>query len=51
MGIDCPDIHRIMHWGLPSDVEEYVQVELDEMGNKQKLFCLKERKDNMQVKR
>ena len=25
MGIDCPDIHRIMHWGLPSDVEEYVQ--------------------------
>lgn len=25
MGIDCPDIRRIMHWGLPSDREEYVQ--------------------------
>lgn len=25
MGIDCPDIRRIIHWGTPSDVEEYVQ--------------------------
>lgn len=25
MGIDCPDIGRIIHWGLPSNIEEYVQ--------------------------
>ena len=25
MGVDCPDIHCIMHWGLPSSLEEYVQ--------------------------
>ena len=25
MGIDCQDIRRIIHWGLPSCVEEYVQ--------------------------
>ena len=25
MGIDCPDISRIFHWGLPSSIEEYVQ--------------------------
>jgi len=25
MGIDCPDIRRIFHWGLPSTLEEYVQ--------------------------
>ena len=25
MGIDCPDIRRIIHWGLPSTLEEYVQ--------------------------
>ena len=25
MGIDCPDIHQIFHWGIPSSVEEYVQ--------------------------
>ncbi len=25
MGIDCPDIDRIIHWGLPSCIEEYVQ--------------------------
>ncbi len=25
MGIDCPDIYRIIHWGLPSCIEEYVQ--------------------------
>ena len=25
MGIDCPDIRRIFHWGMPSTIEEYVQ--------------------------
>ena len=25
MGIDCPDIRTIVHWGMPSSVEEYVQ--------------------------
>ena len=25
MGIDCPDIRRIVHWGIPSTMEEYVQ--------------------------
>ena len=23
MGVDCPDIRRIVHWGLPSNIEEY----------------------------
>ena len=25
MGIDCPDIERIIHWGTPGTLEEYVQ--------------------------
>ena len=25
MGVDCPDIMRIVHWGAPSTVEEYIQ--------------------------
>lgn len=25
MGIDCSDIRRIVHWGMPSTLEEYVQ--------------------------
>ena len=25
MGIDCPDIRKIIHWGIPSTMEEYVQ--------------------------
>lgn len=25
MGIDCPDIHRVIHWGPPSEVDHYVQ--------------------------
>ena len=25
MGIDCPDIRQVIHWGLPTNKEEYVQ--------------------------
>ena len=25
MGVDCPDLWQIFHWGSPSAVEEYVQ--------------------------
>ena len=25
MGIDCPDVGHIIHWGIPSDAEMYVQ--------------------------
>ena len=25
MGIDCPDIRQIIHWGVPNNAEGYVQ--------------------------
>ena len=25
LGIDCPDIRIIIHWGLPTSMEEYVE--------------------------
>ena len=25
MGIDCPDVHHIIHFGPPDDVEAYIQ--------------------------
>ena len=25
MGVDCPDVRQVIHWGPPSDIEMYVQ--------------------------
>ena len=25
MGVDCPDVRQIVHWGVPEDIETYVQ--------------------------
>ena len=25
MGIDCPNVQRVIHWGPPSDLESYIQ--------------------------
>lgn len=25
LGIDCPDIRRVYHWGTPDDIDLYVQ--------------------------
>ena len=25
MGLDCPDVHRVIHWGPPEDIETYLQ--------------------------
>ena len=25
MGVDCPDIRKIIHWGVPEDLEQYLQ--------------------------
>ena len=25
MGVDCPDIRRVVHWGMPATLEEYIQ--------------------------
>ena len=25
MGIDCPNIRNIIHWGIPDSIKEYVQ--------------------------
>lgn len=25
MGLDCPNVHHVIHWGVPSDIESYLQ--------------------------
>lgn len=25
MGIDCPNIHQVIHWGAPADLEQNLQ--------------------------
>jgi len=25
VGLDCPNVYRIIHWGPPSDLESYIQ--------------------------
>lgn len=25
MGLDCPDVRRVIHWGAPTDIELYLQ--------------------------
>ena len=39
MGIDCSNIHTIIHWGPPCSLEEYVQEELGEMAFLVWLIC------------
>ena len=36
MGIDCPDLHQIIHWGISSTLEQYVQ----EIGHAGRDGCL-----------
>jgi superfamily II DNA/RNA helicase len=34
MGLDCPDVHLILHYGVPFDVETYIQQVIGRAGNR-----------------
>lgn len=38
MGVDCPDIWQVIHWGVSEGVEPYVQ-ETGQAGTDGKLSC------------
>ena len=38
MGIDCPNVHHVIHWGVPTDAEMYVQ-ESSRAGRDGELSC------------
>ena len=38
-GMDCPDVHQIIHWGVPDDEEMYVQ-EIGQAGRDGALSCV-----------
>ena len=50
MGIDIPDIRQIVHWGPPSDIEQYVQ-EIGRVGRDGKIMwphlCLRRPIDSL----
>ena len=39
LGVNCPDIRRIMHFGIPEDIETYVQ-QVGRAGRDGKTSCL-----------
>lgn len=44
MGLDCPNVRRVIHWGAPPDVESYIQetgrAGRDNLMATAELFCL-----------
>ena len=38
MGINCPDVRQIIHWGVPEDAETYIQ-ESGRAGRDGQLSC------------
>ena len=48
LGVDCPDIGQVIHWGLPNTVEESMSrkvVGVVEMEGLQRQFCIREKLD------
>ena len=39
MGVNCPDVRQIIHWGVPEDTEMYIQ-ESGRAGQDGKLACV-----------